>query len=229
MTARNSAGYDAPIGLAADPVVFTLVDGDLSVLLARRLEEPQRGMFALPGRVRRAPRSRRGRPRSASCARRPASARCTSSSCGPTRAPTATRAAGCPRSPTSRSCRRSRCPPTARPAARRAGTAVDALPELALDHATIVDDGLWRLRARLADKDWFVRVAGGLLTEPFTLGQAQRLYEALRGEPVDAANFRRDALATGLLEETGERHSDGPAARASSTAARPVSLRATPP
>ena len=49
MTAHNSAGYDAPVGLAADPVVFTLVDGDLSVLLARRLEEPQRGTFALPG------------------------------------------------------------------------------------------------------------------------------------------------------------------------------------
>src|SRR4051794_10138298 len=46
--ARNSAGYDAPIGLTADPVVFTLVEGRLSVLLARRLEEPQRGMFALP-------------------------------------------------------------------------------------------------------------------------------------------------------------------------------------
>ena len=54
-----------------------------------------------------------------------------------------------------------------------------------------------------------MRVAGGLLAEPFTLGQAQRLYEALRGEPVDAANFRRDALATGLLEETGERRSEG--------------------
>ena len=49
MTARNSAGYDAPVGLAADPVVFTLVDGGLCVLLARRLEEPQRGTFALPG------------------------------------------------------------------------------------------------------------------------------------------------------------------------------------
>ena len=47
--ARNSAGYEAPIGLTADPVVFTLLDGRLSVLLARRLEEPQRGMFALPG------------------------------------------------------------------------------------------------------------------------------------------------------------------------------------
>src|SRR3954464_7198957 len=49
MRATNTAGYDAPIGLTADPVVFTLLDGRLCVLLARRLEEPQRGMFALPG------------------------------------------------------------------------------------------------------------------------------------------------------------------------------------
>src|SRR5215218_10838700 len=49
MQATNTAGYAAPIGLSADPVVFTLLDGRLCVLLARRLEEPQRGMFALPG------------------------------------------------------------------------------------------------------------------------------------------------------------------------------------
>src|SRR3954465_5119246 len=108
MTARHPPGYEAPVGLAADPVVFTLVDGDLSVLLARRLEEPQRGTFALPGGFVGAEESargtggRRGRRRSASCARRPGSAPSTSSSCAPTHAPTATRAAGCPRSPTSR-------------------------------------------------------------------------------------------------------------------------------
>ena len=109
--ATNTAGYDAPIGLTADPVVFTLLDGRLCVLLARRLEEPQRGMFALPGGFVGAPR-RPSRRRSASCARRPASARCTSSSCAPTPTPRATRAAGCPRSPTwrwsgPRRCRRS--------------------------------------------------------------------------------------------------------------------------
>src|SRR3954453_14903541 len=49
MQATNTAGYEAPIGLTADPVVFTLLDGQLCVLLARRLEEPQRGLFALPG------------------------------------------------------------------------------------------------------------------------------------------------------------------------------------
>ena len=49
ISARNDAGYDAPIGLTADPVVFTLAGDRLCVLLARRLEPPQRGMFALPG------------------------------------------------------------------------------------------------------------------------------------------------------------------------------------
>src|SRR5215207_741649 len=49
MQATNTAGYEAPIGLSADPVVFTLLHGRLSVLLARRLEQPQRGLFALPG------------------------------------------------------------------------------------------------------------------------------------------------------------------------------------
>jgi 8-oxo-dGTP diphosphatase len=87
---------------------------------------------------------------------------------------------------------------------------VDRLPELALDHATIVDDGIWRLHARVADKVWFVRKALALLPEPFTLRQAQQLYEALRGEVVDAANFRRDMRATGLLEDTGSQRSEGP-------------------
>ena len=101
--------------------------------------------------------------------------------------------------------------PEERPAERDASWhRVGQLPPLALDHARIVDDGLWRLRARVADKSWFVRKAVGLLPEPFTLRQGQRLYEALRGEPVDAANFRRDVRATGLLLPTGELHSDGP-------------------
>ena len=59
---------------------------------------------------------------------------------------------------------------------------VKELPELALDHARIVDDGLWRLHARVGDKAWFVRVAVALLEPEFTLGQAQRLYEELRGD-----------------------------------------------
>jgi 8-oxo-dGTP diphosphatase len=208
LTARNSAGYDAPVGLAADPVVFTLVDGDLSVLLARRTEQPQRGSFALPG----------GFVGAAESPRETAERKLREKTgVGSVHLEQLRTYAGPDRDPRGwlpSIAYLALVPPEALPAEGPQGRdpgwhRVDALPELALDHATIVDDALWRLRARLADKGWFVRVAGGLLAEPFTLGQAQRLYEALRGEPVDAANFRRDALATGLLEETGERRSDG--------------------
>ena len=207
--ARNSAGYEAPIGLTADPVVFTLLDGRLNVLPARRLEEPQRGMFALPGgfvgtdespeqTAERKLREKTGvgsvhleQLRTYADPKRDPRGWLPSIAYMALVAPEAL--------------------PEEGPAGREAGWhAVDRLPELALDHALIVDDGLWRLRARVADKPWFVRVGGGLLPDRFTLAQAQRLYEALRGEPVDPANFRRDVKATGLLADTGEQRSEGP-------------------
>jgi 8-oxo-dGTP diphosphatase len=208
MSARNSAGYEAPIGLAADPVVLSLVDGDLAVLLARRLEEPQRGVFALPGGFVGAEESPQ------QTAERKLREKTGVGSVHLEQLRTYARPDRDPRGWLPSIAYLALVPPETLPeegpADRDASWhRVDALPELALDHATIVDDALWRLKARLGDKAWFVRVAGGLLAEPFTLGQAQRLYEALRREPVDAANFRRDALGTGLLEATGERRSDG--------------------
>ena len=148
LTARNSAGYDAPDRARRRP---------RRVHAARR--RPVRAARAAAGgaparhvraarRVRRARGVAASRPPSASCARRPASARCTSSSCAPTPRPTATRAAGCPRSPTWRSSGPRRCRRSGPPSRDASWHRVDALPELALDHAQIVDDGLWRLRAR---------------------------------------------------------------------------------
>ncbi|HYI20418.1 MAG TPA: NUDIX domain-containing protein [Solirubrobacteraceae bacterium] len=208
MSARNSAGYEAPVGLAADPVVLSLVEGELAVLLARRLEQPQRGVFALPGGFVGAEESPQ------QTAERKLREKTGVGSVHLEQLRTYARPDRDPRGWLPSIAYLALVPPETLPeegpADRDASWhRVDALPELALDHATILDDALWRLKARLGDKAWFVRVAGGLLYEPFTLGQAQRLYEALRGEPVDAANFRRDALATGLLEETGERRSEG--------------------
>jgi 8-oxo-dGTP diphosphatase len=207
--ARNTAGYDAPIGLTADPVVFTLAGGRLSVLLARRLEEPQRGMFALPGGF-------VGHDESPEqTAERKLREKTGVGSVHLEQLRTYAEPARDPRgwlpSIAYMALVRPEELPEEGPAEREASWhPVDALPELALDHETIVDDGLWRLRARVAEKPWFLRVAGALLPEAFTLGQAQRLYEALRGEGVDAANFRRDVKATALLVDTGEVHSDGP-------------------
>ena len=209
MTARNSAGYQAPVGLAADPVVFSRVDGDLSVLLARRLEEPQRGSFALPGGFVGSEESPR------ETAERKLREKTGVGSVHLEQLRTYARPDRDPRGWLPSIAYLALVPPEALPEEgppdRDASWhRVDALPELALDHATIVDDGLWRLRARVADKAWFMRVAGGLLPEVFTLREAQRLYEAIGGEDVDPANFRRDVKATGSLTDTGKRRSEGP-------------------
>jgi 8-oxo-dGTP diphosphatase len=207
--AANDAGYAAPIGLAADPVVFTLLDGRLSVLLARRLEEPQRGMFALPGGFVGAEESPE------QTAERKLREKTGVGSVHLEQLRTYAEPARDPRGWLPSIAYLALVPPGALPAqtpAERDASwhPLDALPELALDHARIVDDGLWRLRARIADKVWFMRVGAGLLPEEFTLRQAQRLYEAIAGESLDPANFRRDVKATGLLADTGRRRTEGP-------------------
>ena len=207
--ATNSAGYPAPVGLAADAVVLTLLHGRLSVLLARRLEEPQRGLFALPGGFVGASESpeqtaeRKLREKTGVGSVHLEQLRTYAE---PDRDPR-----GWLPSIAYMALVAPEALPEDRPADRDASWhPVDGLPELALDHARIVDDGLWRLRARVADKAWFVRVGGGLLPDTFTLRQAQELYEALRGEAVDTANFRRDVKSTGSLTDTGCRRSEGP-------------------
>ena len=189
--------------------MFTLLDGGLCVLLARRLEEPQRGMFALPGGFVGAEESpeqtaeRKLREKTGVGSVHLEQLR---TYADPRRDPR-----GWLPSIAYMALVRPETLPEERPAHRDASWhPVDALPPLALDHARIVDDGLWRLKARVADKAWFVRKAAGLLEEPFTLRQAQTLYEALHGETVDDANFRRDIRATGLVQETGGRFSEGP-------------------
>jgi 8-oxo-dGTP diphosphatase len=209
VTATNSAGYEAPIGLTALPVVFSLLDDRLHVLLARRTEEPQRGMFALPGGfvgTRESPEQTAERKLREKTGVGSVHLEQLRTYADPERDPRgwlpsiAYMALVAPEA----------LPAEGPPGREASWHPVAALPPLALDHARFVDDGLWRLRARVADKAWFVRVAGGLLPGEFTLAQAQRLYEALRGEPVDAANIRRDVRATGLLAATGKQRSDGP-------------------
>lgn len=82
---------------------------------------------------------------------------------------------------------------------------VDALPELAFDHAEIIDHALSRLRA----KTEYASVAHRFLGSEFTLGQLRAVTEAVLGQPVDPANFRRQALARGTLVDTGRLDSGG--------------------
>lgn len=77
---------------------------------------------------------------------------------------------------------------------------VYALPEMAFDHAEIVNYALKRLRYKLE----YTAVGFRLLPETFTLSQLQRAYETILGEKLDKRNFRRRILQARVLEETGE-------------------------
>lgn len=81
----------------------------------------------------------------------------------------------------------------------------DALPELAFDHAEIIAHALDRLRARTE----YAAVAHRFLGTEFTLSQLRTVTEAVRGEAIDPANFRRQALARGGLVDTGRRTAGG--------------------
>lgn len=76
---------------------------------------------------------------------------------------------------------------------------VDNLPELAFDHAEIIDLAVNRLRARTKQST----VAHRFLDDEFTLAQLRQVHETILGTHLDPANFRRDTLATKTLEETG--------------------------
>jgi 8-oxo-dGTP diphosphatase len=83
---------------------------------------------------------------------------------------------------------------------------VDELPELAFDHARIVQLATGRLRDRLDTEG----VARQLLPEQFTLTELQQACEAVAGTPVDKRNFRKKLNALELVEATGEVRCDGP-------------------
>jgi 8-oxo-dGTP diphosphatase len=81
---------------------------------------------------------------------------------------------------------------------------LDELPELAFDHAQIVQAAHQRLRQRLSQKP----IGLELLPEKFPLRDLQNLYEQVLGHPLDKRNFRRKVLATGVLEELDEWEKD---------------------
>ncbi len=77
---------------------------------------------------------------------------------------------------------------------------VRPLPQMAFDHARIVQYALKRLRYKLE----YSAVGFQLLPPVFTLSALQRAYETILGETLDKRNFRRRILQAQVIEQTGQ-------------------------
>ena len=77
---------------------------------------------------------------------------------------------------------------------------LDELPELAFDHARIIDMATNRLRAKVR----YQPIGFELLPEEFTLAELQALYETVLGVPeFNKRNFRTRIMKTEILQEVG--------------------------
>ena len=80
-----------------------------------------------------------------------------------------------------------------------------ARPALAFDHASILDYALERLRNKLE----YTTVGFQLLPDKFTLGELQRVYEAILGRNLDKRNFRRKIALLGIVKPLDELRGEG--------------------
>ncbi len=81
---------------------------------------------------------------------------------------------------------------------------VAELPKLAFDHERIVETAMKRLKAKVR----YEPIGFELLPEKFTLGELQRLYEAVLEQSLDKRNFRKKILSMELLEALDEYQQD---------------------
>ncbi len=73
---------------------------------------------------------------------------------------------------------------------------VNKLPKVLYDHDTIINKALKRLQADLDEK----LVGSNLMGETFTMGQLQKLYEAIYQKEFVRTNFQRKILSMNILE-----------------------------
>ena len=90
-------------------------------------------------------------------------------------------------------------------AAAAAWFEVDAIPDLAFDHAKILAYAVERLRNKLE----YTTVGFQLLPEKFSLSELQEVYEAILGKGLDKRNFRRKLALLKILKPTSEYRRDG--------------------
>lgn len=203
MTPRTPASH-----VTVDVVVLTVRDGELSVLLVERGDDPYAGVLALPG----------GSVRPAEDLGE-AAARLLEEETGvgavhleqlksygaPERDPRPRRTVSIAHIAALPAHLLADSGPVGAPAAERslwhpAGPLLDGDVPLAFDHRTIVTDAVERVRAKLE----YTTVATEFLPDEFTLTELREVYEVVWGHPMDAGNFQRKMRSTeDVLEESG--------------------------
>lgn len=83
---------------------------------------------------------------------------------------------------------------------------VDALPEMAFDHADIAATAHQRLRGKLS----YTNIGFALAPAEFTLATLRRVYIAAIGHDVDPTNLQRILTRRGMLAPTGTTAAPGP-------------------
>jgi 8-oxo-dGTP diphosphatase len=202
MSAVNSAGFPAPAGLNALPVVLAPVAGQLHVLLVRREEEPHAGMWSLPGGF------MSGDERPEETAQRKLTEKTGVGAVYMEQLQTYGDPARDPRGwiPSVAYLGLIDAAVLREEESAARWFPVDALPPLAFDHAAVIADGVERLRGKV----WWSNIAVGLLPELFTMPQARRVFEAISGVTYEPSNFRRELEQSGLVRATGTLAKGGP-------------------
>lgn len=191
-TAQNSEGYDAPIGLAADVVVLTVRDGLVQALCLTRDDKTRvvPGGFVIPGET-----------------AEQAAARALRDKTGVDGVWLEQLGAFTDPGRDSRGwvpaiAFIALLPASVEPTDPSASwVPVDDISDMGFDHRLMLDAAIDRVRGKL----WWSNIAVGVLPDTFTLPQARVVYEAFAGRSYQPGTFRRDLLATGLIEATGEK------------------------
>lgn len=98
------------------------------------------------------------------------------------------------------------------------------VPELAFDHARILEDALERAKSKLE----YSPLGAAFCGDEFTIAQLRSIYEAVWGTRLDPRNFHRKATGTpGFLEDTG-RMTTGDAGRPAALFRLAPAARPTP-
>lgn len=77
---------------------------------------------------------------------------------------------------------------------------IDNLPELAYDHAEIIQTAIERLKRKVK----YEPIGFDLLNKKFSFSELEQLYQTILSRKLDRRNFRKKILALDLLDETGE-------------------------